>query len=210
MDINVNNISKSYGKQKVLSDISFSVSGGQTVGIVGANGCGKTTLLSILAGIEMPDSGSVVFSEPGGRSLCGYLPQINPLLEEASVYDNLRLWTETAKSCDELIDKYGFSDIRKKKVSKLSGGMKRRLAIACALCNDPKLLIMDEPTASLDIDNKKMIHDRMRDFISGQGAIILVTHELEEIKMCSICYKIQDGTISKYELPKDKGETANE
>lgn len=199
MDIVVENISKSFGKQAVLRNISFRVAQGETVGIVGPNGCGKSTLLSILAGIDSPDGGRIVFSVPGGRSKSGYLPQINPLIEQASIYDNIRLWAPGKREAEELLGKYRLYDIRRKKVSKLSGGMKRRLAIACALAHGPELLIMDEPTAALDIEYKSMIHEQMREFTRAGGSIILVTHEREEIEMCDRCYMLDGGNIRPYE-----------
>ena len=127
MDIRVEHVSRSYGDQEVLSDVSFTASGGEIIGIVGRNGCGKSTLLSILAGIERADRGNVVFSEPGGREKSGYLPQTNPLLEEASVYENIRLWAPDKEQAEKLLAQYRFLDVRRKKVRKLSGGMKRRL-----------------------------------------------------------------------------------
>ncbi|MCR5266962.1 MAG: ABC transporter ATP-binding protein [Lachnospiraceae bacterium] len=198
MDIRVEHVSRSYGDQEVLSDVSFTASGGEIIGIVGRNGCGKSTLLSILAGIERADHGNVVFSEPGGREKSGYLPQTNPLLEEASVYENIRLWAPDKEQAEKLLAQYRFLDVRRKKVRKLSGGMKRRLAIACALAHDPKLLIMDEPAAALDIVYKKMIHDMMEHFTKSGGTIILVTHEQEEIRMCHRCYLLQDGKLTDY------------
>ncbi|MBQ7582357.1 MAG: ABC transporter ATP-binding protein [Lachnospiraceae bacterium] len=198
MDIRVEHVSRSYGDQEVLSDVSFTASGGEIIGIVGRNGCGKSTLLSILAGIERADRGNVVFSEPGGREKSGYLPQTNPLLEEASVYENIRLWAPDKEQAEKLLAQYRFLDVRRKKVRKLSGGMKRRLAIACALAHDPKLLIMDEPAAALDIVYKKMIHDMMEHFTKSGGTIILVTHEQEEIRMCHRCYLLQDGKLTDY------------
>lgn len=198
MDINVEHISRSFGPQTVLSDISFSASPGDIIGIVGRNGCGKSTLLAILAGIDRPDEGNVIFSVPGGREKSGYLPQTNPLLEEATVYENLRLWAPGKEQTLKLLIEYEFEDVRNRKVRKLSGGMKRRLAIACALAHEPELLIMDEPTAALDIVYKKMIHDMMTRFTASGGTIILVTHEQEEIRMCSRCYLLQDGRLEDY------------
>lgn len=195
MDITISQISKQYKNQTILTDISLCVHSGETVGILGRNGCGKSTLLSIIAGTEKADKGQVIFSERGGRKLIGYLPQINPLIEEVSIFDNLSLWIDDMGRIDEVLKEYDLDKIANKKVSKLSGGMKRRAAIMCALANSPKLLIMDEPTAALDIEFKKMIHDLMRQFIESGGSIILVTHEKEEIAMCDRCYEIRDGKL---------------
>lgn len=195
MDITVSNISKKYKSQIVLENVSFHVRGGETVGILGRNGCGKTTLLSIIAGIEKADSGKVIFSEPGGRALVGYVPQVNPLIEDASVADNLGLWINERKRVNDALEVFDFKDISNKKVSKLSGGMKRRVAIMCALSNSPRLLILDEPTASLDIEYKQLIHNMMRNFTGDGGTILLVTHEQEEIEMCDRCYYLNEGCL---------------
>lgn len=195
MDITVSKISKCYKNRAVLNDISLCVHTGETVGILGRNGCGKSTLLSIIAGTEKADRGQIIFSESGGRKLVGYLPQVNPLIEEVSVSDNLSLWIDDMGRMDEVLKAFDFDGISAEKVSKLSGGMKRRVAIMCALANSPKLLIMDEPTSALDIEFKKMIHDMMRAFAGSGGSIILVTHEKEEIDMCDRCYEIIDGKL---------------
>ena len=197
MDITVSNICKKYKNQVVLRDVSFYVGSGETVGILGRNGCGKTTLLSIIAGISKADSGKVIFSQPGGRSLVGYVPQVNPLIEDVSVVDNLGLWIDERERIDDALTAFDFKSIENKKVSKLSGGMKRRVAIMCALSNSPKLLIMDEPTASLDIEYKKLIHEMMKDYTKDGGTILLVTHEQEEIEMCDRCYYLDEGCLSE-------------
>ncbi len=198
MQIIVNQISKSYGTQNVLQDVSLSAGDGELIGITGRNGCGKSTLLSILAGVEPPDRGTITFSEPGGRRLVGYLPQINPLIETASVEDNLKLWTEDREGFHRLAQEYNLTTILKKKVATLSGGMKRRLAIACALALNPRLLIMDEPTSALDIEYKKQIHEQMSMFTAQGGTIIMVTHEAEEIQLCTRCYQLEDGRLNLY------------
>lgn len=194
MEITVSGIYKKYRNKTVLMDASFYAKSGEIVGILGRNGCGKTTLLSILAGNEKADMGSVTFSE-GGQNLSGYLPQINPIIEEVSVRDNLGLWIDDSNRIDEVLRSFDFYDIRGVKAVKLSGGMKRRLAIMCAMCNSPKLLIMDEPTAALDIVYKRLIHEMMRDFADKGGTIILVTHEKEEIEMCDRCYLLENGAL---------------
>lgn len=196
MDITVSNINKKYKKQLVLKDVSLYAKSGEIVGILGRNGCGKTTLISIIAGVEKADSGRVIFSERG-RELVGYVPQVNPLIEEASVIDNLGLWIKDSSKTDEILTAFDFDTLRSKKVYKLSGGMKRRVSIMCALSNSPRLLIMDEPTASLDIEYKKLIHGMMEEYVKSGGTIILVTHELEEINMCDRCYSLHEGHLSE-------------
>ncbi len=193
MDIIIENISKRYGKQQVLQDVSMRIEVGSCVAITGKNGCGKTTLLSILTGIEKADRGRVVF--PDKAFEIGYLPQINPLIEGLSVEDNLKLWTKNKSRITNVLESFGLSDIRKKRVGKLSGGMKRRTAIICALVNEPELLIMDEPTASLDILNKQLLHRVIEDFRAKGKTVIMVTHEKEEMEMCNHIFYIENGKV---------------
>jgi len=189
--IRLTNISKSYSKNQVLTDVNLEVNKGSIIGITGRNGCGKTTLISILAGVESPDSGSIECDS----SNIGYVPQINPLIEDLSVKDNLKLWCDTNENFSHFVDTYDFSDILKKKVSKLSGGMKRRLAISCAMVNSPDILLMDEPTASLDIVYKDLIHQVMRDFTAEGGTIVMISHEKDELSMCDRVYILEGGQI---------------
>lgn len=190
MILEVSDLTKKYGKQTVLNGVDFSLKAGECVGITGGNGCGKTTLLSILAGVEKKDGGFIILN-----STVGYLPQTNPLLEDASVFDNISLWSSKREDTDRILKLYDFDKIKRKKVNKLSGGMKRRLAIACAIVNSPGILIMDEPTAALDINYKKLIHDQMNDFVNNGGTILIVTHEKEEILMCQRCYYMENGKL---------------
>lgn len=193
MRITVSNIRKSYGKQDILNGISFEAQSGQCVCITGRNGCGKTTLLSILSGIDKADSGEVVIEPQGGT--IGYLPQVNPLLENVSVSANLKLWCQDKRNREYLIDRFELKNMLKKKVSQLSGGMKRRLSLACAMAGSPSILIMDEPTAALDIEYKKLIHDEMLKFVQSGGIIIMVSHEKEEIDMSTRCFVMQNGVF---------------
>ena len=194
MSIKVENISKSYGKQKILKNVSFELEEGTCSCITGRNGCGKTTLLSILMGVEKADSGRVLW--PARNYSIGYLPQINPLMEDMSVLDNLKLWADNKEYMQDALIRFELSEIKGKRVSKLSGGMKRRLAIACALVNKPRLLVMDEPTAALDIVYKKIIHDEMIRFMNEGGTIVMVTHEKEEIDMCHKVMVLENGVIA--------------
>lgn len=181
ISITVENINKKYGNIQILKGVTFNAASGDCVCITGRNGCGKTTLLSILNGNLKADSGTVEIA--GDNKKIGYLPQTNPLIESATVKDNLKLWCTAQDEFDKIADRFELRDHLKKKVSQLSGGMKRRLSLACAMTGNPGLLIMDEPTAALDIEYKKLIHLEMGKYIANGGLIIMVTHEKEEIDM---------------------------
>ena len=193
--INVSNIRKHYGRQEILKGVTFSAGQGECVCITGRNGCGKTTLLSILTGIEQCDSGTVQM--PAGNVKIGYLPQINPLLERMSVKDNIKLWCNDKEEYERLVQKYSLEEMLSKKVSHLSGGMKRRLALACAMAGNPTLLIMDEPTAALDVENKALLHREMGKYAASGGTIIMVSHEKEEMDLATSCYYMENGTLKR-------------
>ncbi len=142
------NLNFSWGRQKIVENLSFRVETGECLVLAGANGAGKTTLLSILAGIVPPASGTV---KTDGK--IGYVPQGSALLEDATVAENLRFFSDLARVPVPDPEKLPFAvrENLKKRVSKLSGGMKKQVSIACALVSDPPVLLLDEPCAALDL-----------------------------------------------------------
>ena len=203
--IEVTNISKSYGKKQILKDISFKADAGERVVIVGRNGCGKTTLLKILAGAMEPDGGNLNYfgenplkNSAVFRKNCGYVPQENPLMEELSVLDNLRLWGFNKNKPDEVIlEQFELGELLKTKVSKLSGGMKRRVSLACGVIEHPGFLIMDEPTAALDIYYRDELLQWLRKYQNNSGIVLMTTHEESEIIGADHCYVMRGGTLFK-------------
>lgn len=205
MDITVSNICKSFKKEKlqVLNGAAFSSHGGECIGIIGANGTGKSTLLSILAGVTKADSGTCDFS---GQKLA-YVPQNNPLVEELTAFDNLRLWYSKSALEKELesgfVSELGIKYFLKKTVSSLSGGMKKRLSIACALAGSPSVLLLDEPFAALDVAYKEKLLSFYKKFTSEGGTIILVTHDIQEFLSCDRWYLLKNGTLSDFNYSGD-------
>ena len=206
--LEVTGLCKSYKGNKVLEEIFLTVPPGECVGIVGSNGCGKTTLLSILAGAIRADRGSILFH---GREAIGnskvfyeeaaYVPQENPLIEELSVRDNLSLWYRGSRMRMEEDLKtgaaamLGIREMQKKTVSSLSGGMKKRLSIACALSNHASVLILDEPGAALDLECKAAIREYLEKYRKNGGTILLTSHELPELSMCTMMYVLKGGKL---------------
>ncbi|MCR4651132.1 MAG: ABC transporter ATP-binding protein [Lachnospiraceae bacterium] len=190
MNIEIDNITKSYGNRIILNDISLKLEQGTCTGIMGSNGCGKTTLLSIIAGV-MKCKGMRVTN---GITI-GLVPQTNPLIEGLSVYDNMLLWSNDKRIIERTLQEYDFSDIRKRKVKKLSGGMKRRLSVTCAMMGEPDLLIMDEPTSALDMEYKNLIHKSMSEYVKRGGILLIATHSTEEAAICDHLYRLQDGYL---------------
>lgn len=200
LTIKAEHIKKSYGNKTVLNDISFEACSGQCIGILGANGCGKSTLLSILAGVLKADSGSWLVDQ----KWIGYVPQGNPLMEELTAMDNLRLWyCDSPKDLKQelktgVLAMLGIPDFIHVPVRKMSGGMKKRLSIGCAIAMDPKILIMDEPSASLDLICKERIHNYLKDFKKQRGIILLATHEEQEINLCDKLLIMKQGVFEPY------------
>ena len=202
----IDGIKKSYGKKTVLKNISLE---GRCIGILGGNGSGKSTLLSILAGIQKSDGGSFIcegydlMKDGKTRSeIIGYVPQSTPLLEELSAIDNLKLWYSADKLQNSLskgvLGMLGIGDFLKVPVYKMSGGMKKRLAIGCAVAHDPKILLLDEPSAALDLVCKERISNYLKDFKREGGIILLATHDIQELPLCDELYILKDGTLTPY------------
>ncbi len=204
MQIEVQKITKSYGKKRVLNGISFSAEGGQCIGILGGNGSGKSTLLSILTGIQPCDGGrflcdghDVLASAARRSELLGYVPQGTPLIEELTARDNLRLWYDRATLKRELengvLATLGVSEFLKTPVYKLSGGMKKRLSIGCAVAKHPPVILLDEPMAALDWACKQSITAYLRRHKENGGILLLVTHDAYDLALCDEWYILKDG-----------------
>jgi ABC-2 type transport system ATP-binding protein len=205
--IEVKEIEKRYKKQ-VLDGISFTADKGDIIGILGANGCGKTTLLSIMSGMKRADSGELLFDGKSAfkdrklfKKYVGYVPQENPLIDELTTADNLKLWY-SAKNYklsvqDGIIQRLGLTDYLNKRVDKLSGGMKRRISIAIALAENAPVLIMDEPGAALDIYGKEEIRNYIKEYTANGGTVVMSTHDETEIKMCNTLYVMKNGILNR-------------
>ena len=227
--VSLQHISKSFGSQKVLNDVSLEIPAGQIVGLLGPNGAGKSTLMKILIGLWSADSGTV--SAP---SRIGYLPENNPLYEEMYVTEYLQFMAKmTNDKCqmtnvDALIDKVGLTPERHKHIRELSKGYRQRVGLAQALLGDPELLILDEPTTGLDPNQLVEIRALIRDLtanresvcqsegrsvskavcqqsgLSAKRSIILSTHIMQEVReMCDRVVILDHGTV-KADLPIDQ------
>lgn len=214
MQIEIKNISKKFGKKTVLSSAGFYAHSGECIGIVGANGSGKSTLLSILAGILKADNGSFIcdgknlFSSPSlHHRAVGFVPQGTPLIEELTAYDNLFLWYDRKSLKKELdggmLDLLGINEFLHLRVSKMSGGMKKRLSIGCALAGRPPVFLLDEPMSALDIACKQKIKEYLSGYKSAGGILVLVTHDILELELCDRLYVLKDGELRDFEFNGD-------
>lgn len=209
-------ISFSYRKKQVLRDVCFTAKEGDFIGIIGKNGCGKSTLLSVLAGVRKPDGGDLSFLNTDlfakstvPAETIGYVPQLNPLLPELSVGDNLKLWlrdtsASNRETCMSLYREMDLTDYLSLPVAKLSEGMKKRVSIASVLQNHPKLLILDEPSAALDLPCKELIHNQLRSFTAKGGIVLFTTHEEAEFSLCTTLYILKDGMLQLVDSGQDR------
>lgn len=209
MSITVTQLSKVYGEQRAVNDISFSLKKGEVVGFLGPNGAGKSTTMKMITGYLPPTSGSVsvgghdVVTHPlEVRQRIGYLPEANPLYADMYIREFLgfvaqvhRLGNNADKRIAEVIAMTGLQPESKKKIGDLSKGYKQRVGLAQALIHDPEVLILDEPTSGFDPNQLADI----RELISELGktkTILLSTHIMQEVEaMCSRVIIINKGNI---------------
>ncbi len=197
MKIEISNLSKIYnGSKPALSEITLSVENG-VFGLLGPNGAGKTTLMRILVTLLKPTAGSVKINDldllknrKEIRRLLGYLPQDFSVFPKVTTWEFLdyiarisgkKFAVERKKVIDEMLEKVGLYEVRDRLANKLSGGMKRRLGIAQALINDPKILIVDEPTTGLDPEERIRFRNILTDMSQEDRIIILSTHIVGDI-----------------------------
>ena len=200
MELEIKNIQKRFRKAEILKDASFKTSSGNCIGILGSNGTGKSTLLSILAGVQTPDSGEFLLDgQKPATAQSGYVPQGTPLREERTARDNLLLWYSKEAMEQELKDgvlhMLGIGDFLNKQVRKMSGGMKKRLSIGCAVAQKPPVLLLDEPTAALDLICKEQIRHYLKAYKEQGGILLLTTHDPEELALCDATYILKDGVL---------------
>src|SRR6478752_3112708 len=206
MSIEVNNISKSYGTQKALDQISFSVSKGEIVGFLGPNGAGKSTLMKILTTYISADSGTasvnghdVVLDEKAVQQSVGYLPEHNPLYLDLYVREYLEFNADVYKVAksriEEVIQLTGLTPESHKKIGQLSKGYRQRVGLANALLHNPDVLILDEPTTGLDPNQLVEIRNVIKN-VGENKTVFLSTHIMQEVEaICDRVIIIDKGQI---------------
>ena len=200
MKIQIQALKKSYGQKAALDNISLTIENGM-FGLLGRNGAGKTTLMQILSTLRKPTSGRIAFDEilledtRKIRPLIGFLPQEFSLYPEMSVLEIMRYLAACSnlpvkvqrRRIPDLLQRVNLWEDRRKKVGKLSGGMKRRLGIAQALLHDPQVLIVDEPTVGLDPQERLRFYSLLNEF-SGNRIVIVSSHIVSDIE--TVCEKV--------------------
>lgn len=212
MTAEVKEIKKSYGRKEVLRGASFRAALGSCVGILGANGTGKSTLLRILAGVLRADAGAFLLdgedllkNERRRAAQVAYVPQTTPLIEELSARDNLRLWYEKEAMERSLEDgvlrQLGVDAFLGSRASSLSGGMRKRLTIGCAMAASPAVLLLDEPTAALDLAGKEKILRCFESFRDAGGLLVMASHDPWELELCNDWQLLRGGRLEPYRYP---------
>jgi lipoprotein-releasing system ATP-binding protein len=214
--IDIKNITKSFGSLKVLKGINLHIGKGEIVSIVGPSGAGKTTLLQIIGTLDKPDSGEIVIDGTNIDKLSsdklsdfrnthiGFVFQFHQLLPEFTALENIMIPAfiagkskkEARKRAEELLDFMGLTDRAGHKPKELSGGEKQRVAVARALMNNPAVILADEPSGSLDSQNKEELHKlffKLRDHF-GQ-TFVIVTHDEQLAEITDRTIKMRDGML---------------
>lgn len=214
VSVDVRNLIKNYGDTKALKGISFSVEKGELFGFIGPDGAGKTTLFRILATLILPDSGSatvegyeVVKDYRKIRQIIGYMPGRFSLYQDLTVEENLRFFatifgTTIEENYDLVKDIYSqIEPFKTRKAGKLSGGMKQKLALSCALIHKPEVLFLDEPTTGVDAVSRQEFWEMLKR-LKDQGITIVVsTPYMDEASLCDRVALIQDGSIMQISTP---------
>lgn len=215
-DIQVEHIRKSFGNKDALGDVSFSIPKGEIFGFLGPSGSGKTTLIKILTAQLNPTSGQAsIFNQPAEmmqhsaqKMRFGILTDNSGLYERLSIEENLELFRQLYKlpkaSIDKVLQFVNLSGERKKKVNRLSKGMRQRVMLACAIIHEPELLFLDEPTSALDPVNSAHIHKGLR-YLNEKGTtIFLTTHDMAEAEwLCNRVAILYRGQIQTLGSPRE-------
>jgi len=212
MTIEINNLHKQYNKFLAVKDLNFKINKGSIVGLLGPNGCGKTTTIGMMLGLIKPTSGSVfingqnIENENNRAKILEKVNFISPYVElpkKLTVEENLKVYGKmygVANLKDrilELMNQLNLLEFKKRKTGELSSGQKNRVSLAKALINDPEILFLDEPTASLDPDVGDYIRSYIENFASKKSTtILLASHNMNEVeRLCNEVMMMKNGSI---------------
>ena len=206
MSIQVNSVTKSYGTQLALKEVSFSANKGEIIGLLGPNGAGKSTIMKIITGYILPTKGAVyvsgidILKSPiEAKAKIGYLPEQNPLYQEMYVKEYLEFQASILKVAKEtiitVIETVGLTPEMHKKIGQLSKGYQQRVGIAAAIIHNPEVLILDEPTTGLDPNQLQEIRTLIKK-LGKEKTILLSTHIMQEVEaLCDRVIIIKKGEL---------------
>ena len=208
--IEINNLTKQFKNVLAVKNINFKINKGKIIGLLGPNGCGKSTTIGMMLGLIKPTSGNVFINsqniETNRTNLLEKMNFISPYIElpkKLTVEENLKVYgrlygvKNLNDKISELMEKLNLTDFKKRKTGELSSGQKNRVSLAKALINDPEILLLDEPTASLDPDVGDNIRSFIEDFASNKGTtILLASHNMNEVeRLCHEVMMMKNGEI---------------
>ena len=212
--IKVNNISKKFEDQLAVNDVSFSIQEGELFGVIGPDGAGKTTLFRMINSLLIPDSGNIslwgldpVKDYRGIREIIGYMPGRFSLYQDLSVEENLEFFatvfgTTIQENYHLIKDIYSqIEPFKERKAGKLSGGMKQKLALSCALIHKPRLLVLDEPTTGVDAVSRQEFWEMLLKLKESNITILVSTPYMDEASKCDKVALMQNGTIMGIDSP---------
>jgi len=212
MTIKVENLNKQFNNILAVKNISFKINPGSIVGLLGPNGCGKTTTIGMMLGLIKPTSGKVfindknIDNEKNRTNLLEKMNFISPYVElpkKLTIEENLKVYgrmygvNNLEKKISNLMKELNLNEFKKRKAGELSSGQKNRVSLAKALINDPEILLLDEPTASLDPDVGDYIRGYIESYASKKGAtILLASHNMNEVeRLCNEVMMMKNGII---------------
>jgi ABC-2 type transport system ATP-binding protein len=208
--IEINNLNKMFKNVLAVNNLNFKINKGKIIGLLGPNGCGKSTTIGMMLGLIKPSQGSVMINglniENNRTEVLSKMNFISPYIElpkKLTIEENLKIYGRMygVKNLDdkieELIKKFNLTEFRKRKTGELSSGQKNRVSLAKALINDPEILLLDEPTASLDPDVGDYVRSVIEDFASKKNAtILLASHNMDEVeRLCDEVMMMKRGEI---------------
>ncbi len=206
--VEVNKVSFAYGRQKVLDEFSLEIPGGISFGLLGPNGAGKTTLIRLLVGLLKARAGTILTlgRKPSPRiaHLIGYMPQLPSLYAELSVIQNVEFFariyqltdkTERRRRVEEVIKLVDLWEHRRKSAMNLSGGMKQRASLACAIVHNPPLLFLDEPTVGLDPELRVTFWEYFTALTRQGATLIISSHTMDDAAHCDRLAFMRDGRV---------------
>lgn len=217
--IKLQNIAISFDGEKVLNNFNLSISDGEFVTLLGPSGCGKTTTLRIIGGFVTPDEGDVFFGDKNVRDLPPYKRQVNTIFQRYALFPHMDVYenvafglrvqnkdkTEIEEKVQQMLSLVNLKGFEHRKVATLSGGQQQRVAIARALANQPKVLLLDEPLAALDLKLRKDMQNELKNMQKQLGiTFIYVTHDQEEaLSMSDTVVVMDNGKIQQIGTPLD-------